>query len=87
MKERNKSTLYGLWDFPKRGKSAHLMCASLNAPWLWGFALHALEVLAIITALLIYSIVVYNYIRNIWYMRVGLIFSNLKYPFLGYERK
>ena len=33
MKEINKSTLFGLRDFPKRGKSAHLMCASLNAPW------------------------------------------------------
>ena len=41
----------------------------------------------IITALPTYSIVVYNYICNIWYMRGGLIFSNLKYPFLGYERK
>lgn len=60
MKERNKSTLFGLWDFPKRGKSAHLMCASLNAPCLLGFTLHALGVLgAIITTLLTYSIVVY----------------------------
>ena len=82
MKERNRSTLYGLWDFPKRVKSAHLMCGSLNAPWLWGFAVHAAGVIgAIITALLSYSIVVYNYICNIWYMRGGLIFSNLKYPF------
>ena len=82
MKERNRSTLYGLWDFPKRVKSAHLMCGSLNAPGLWGFAAHAAGVIgAIITALLTYSIVVYNYICNIWYMRGGLIFSNLKYPF------
>ena len=82
MKERNRSTLYGLWDFPKRVKSAHLMCGSLNAPWLWGFAVHAAGVIgAIIIALLTYSIVVYNYICNIWYMRGGLIFSNLKYPF------
>ena len=44
MKERNNSTLFGLWDFPKGGKSAHLMCASLNASCLWGFALHALGV-------------------------------------------
>ena len=51
---------FGLWDFRKRGKSAHLMCASLNAPCLWGIALHALGVLgAIITTLLTYSIVVY----------------------------
>ena len=82
MKERNRSTLYGLWDFPKRVKSAHLMCGSLNAPWFWGFSVHAAGVIgAIITALLTYSIVVYNYICNIWYMRGGLIFSNLKYPF------
>ena len=44
MKERNNSTLFGLWDFPKGGKSAHLMCASLNASCLWGYALHALGV-------------------------------------------
>ena len=60
MKERNKSTPYGLWEFPKRGKSAHLMCASLNAPCHLDFALHAFGGLgAIITTLLTYSIVVY----------------------------
>lgn len=62
-------TLFWPLGFSKKGEKVHLMCASLNALCLWGFALNALRVLgAILTTLLTDLRIVY-----ICYMMGGLI--------------